>query len=148
MKKQTFTFYQASLETKLELPFVNDGIKAGFPSPATDCIQETIDLNRVVVKNPASTFFAHVDGDSMIDECIESGDLLVVDRSLTAVDADLAVCYLNDEFTLKRIRIEKDRIFLVPSNTTYAEIEVTPGDDFRLWGVVIATIKFNRRPKR
>lgn len=140
-------FFSADTDTALPLPYADEGIQAGFPSPAQDYINEHIDLNSEIVRHPSSTFYARVNGDSMIEEGIESGDLLVIDRSLEPDDGDLAVCCLNGEFTLKRIRLKRGVVWLVPSNETFDPILVTPDDRFEVWGVVTHTIKNNRRPR-
>ncbi len=135
------------LSTHIALPYADGGIQAGFPSPAQDYISESIDLNREIVRHPSSTFYGRVSGESMIDEGICEGDILVIDRSLEPTDGDLAVCCLDGEFTLKRIRLESGRIWLVPSNEMYDPILVTPERQFEVWGVVTHTIKNNRRPR-
>lgn len=135
------------LSTHIALPYADGGIQAGFPSPAQDYISESIDLNREIVRHPSATFYGRVSGESMIDEGICEGDILVIDRSLEPTDGDLAVCCLDGEFTLKRIRLESGRIWLVPSNEMYDPILVTPEHQFEVWGVVTHTIKNNRRPR-
>lgn len=135
------------LSTHIALPYADGGIQAGFPSPAQDYISESIDLNREIVRHPSATFYGRVSGESMIDEGIWEGDILVIDRSLEPTDGDLAVCCLDGEFTLKRIRLESGRIWLVPSNEMYDPILVTPERQFEVWGVVTHTIKNNRRPR-
>lgn len=123
------------------LPMAEGGICAGFPSPAQDYIEGGIDLNRELVKNPAATFFGRVSGDSMTGAGIDDGDLIVIDKSLQASDGDIAVCFLDGEFTLKRIHIEKDVMWLVPENPKYKKIKVTPDQNFMVWGVVTYSIK-------
>lgn len=131
---------------QLPLVYADGGIRAGFPSPAQDYIAESIDLNRTLIRHPAATFYARVVGDSMSGEGIVEGDILIVDRSVEAEHGDLAVCCVNGEFTLKRLCLDRgDRIYLMPSNRRYRPIEVTGDDDFMVWGVVIYTIKANRR---
>lgn len=138
--------YRPDLTTSLPLQYADDGIRAGFPSPAQDYISETIDLNRDLIKHPASTFYGRVVGDSMSEEGINEGDILVIDKSIDPEDGDLAVCCLDGEFTLKRIKIMRDnRVFLVPSNRRYRPIEVTKENEFVVWGIVMYTIKANRR---
>lgn len=137
----------ADISSSLSLPYADNGIQAGFPSPAQDYINESIDLNREIVRHPAATFYGRVEGDSMTGEGIDTGDILVIDRSLEPVDGDLVVCCLDSEFTLKRIKLEKNRVWLIPSNETFDPILVTPGCDFEIWGVVTYTIKNNRRPR-
>lgn len=140
--------YKADTSTELPLVFADAGIKAGFPSPAQDYITESIDLNKELIRHPASTFYAKVVGDSMCAEGITEGDILIVDRSIEAEHGDLAVCCLDGEFTLKRLCLNRgERIYLMPSNRKYKPIEVTKDNDFMIWGVVIYTIKANRRRK-
>ena len=123
------------------LPVAEGGICAGFPSPAQDYIEGGIDLNLELVKNPAATFFGRVSGDSMTGAGVDDGDLIVIDKSLQASDGDIAVCFLDGEFTLKRIHIEKDVMWLVPENPKYKKIKVTPDQNFMVWGVVTYSIK-------
>lgn len=147
MEKNKIEIHKADVTSILELPYADDGIKAGFPSPAQDYMDMVIDLNRELVKHPASTFYGRVSGTSMQDEGIEDGDILVIDKSLEVQNDDLVVCYIDGEFTLKRINIEKDVIWLVPSNKEFPSIKVTKDNDFIVWGVVTYTIKKNRRRK-
>ncbi len=116
-------------------------MKAGFPSPAQDHTDIKLDLNKELIKNPSSTFFARVSGDSMVDDGVDDGDLLVVDRSLCPSEGSLVVCYIDGEFTLKRIRVEEDYILLVPANSRYSPIKVTKDNDFYIWGIVKYLIK-------
>ena len=118
-----------------------EGIHAGFPSPATDYMTRAIDLNRELVKHPAATFYGRVVGDSMIDAGVEEGDILVIDKALDAQDGDMAVCFVDGEFTLKHLRMRDGRLSLVPANEKYPVIEVDEGTDFKMWGVVTYIIK-------
>ena len=127
--------------TRTELPVATSGVSAGFPSPADDHLDPPLDLNRELVRNPGATFFARVAGDSMQDDGIADGDLLVVDKSLEAYDGCVAVCFLDGEFTLKRIRLTDDNILLVPANKKYPTIEIDPQSDFRVWGIVRYVVK-------
>lgn len=129
------------MRTPSELPMAASGVAAGFPSPADDVPALSLDLNRLVVRNPSSTFFVRVAGDSMRDAGIDDGDLLAVDKSLAAEDGSIAVCFLCGEFTLKRVRIEQGRLLLVPANERYRPIEVHPEEEFAVWGVVTYVIK-------
>ena len=135
--------YSADLSTVLELPFVDGGIKAGFPSPAQDYLTDSIDLNRDIIKHKESTFYARVDGDSMKDAGIGDGDIVVVDRALDARDGDFVVAFLDKEFTIKQFRMDKsgEYAWLVPYNSDYSPIKVTADNDFLIWGVVTFTIK-------
>ncbi len=144
----TVDIFNADVSGSLALPYADEGIQAGFPSPAQDYLNESIDLNREIVKHPASTFYGRVEGESMIEEGIEPGDLLVIDRSIEPDDGDLTVCCIDGEFTLKRIRLERERVWLIPSNESFDPILVTPDNRFEIWGVVTYTIKQNRRPRK
>lgn len=137
----TIEIINADCSTHMPLPYADHGIQAGFPSPAQDYISESIDLNHEIVRHPAATFFGRVSGDSMINEGIEEGDLLVIDRSLQPEDGDLAVCCVDGEFTLKRIKLESDRVWLIPANEAFDPIVVTEENRFEVWGVVTYTIK-------
>lgn len=133
--------YGASAETKLELPLLSFGISAGFPSPALDFIDLTIDLNTHIIKRPVSTFFGRVRGESMTDAGINDNDLLVIDKSLEPLDGKIAVCYIDGEFTLKRIKLDKTGCWLMPANSNYKPIQITENNDLRIWGIVTYVIK-------
>ncbi len=133
--------FAADTRTATEVPMAASGVAAGFPSPADDHPAMSLDLNRLVVRNPSSTFFVRVAGDSMRDAGIDDGDLLAVDKSLEAHDGSIAVCFLDGEFTLKRVRIEGGKLQLAPANDRYRPIEVHPEEDFAVWGVVTYVIK-------
>ena len=140
--------FTADLSSHLPLPYADGGIQAGFPSPADNYLTETIDLNKELVRHPAATFYGRVSGDSMIEEGIEPGDILIIDRSIEPDSGDLAVCCIDGEFTLKRIKLEKNRVWLIPSNEMFDPILVTPENEFSVWGVVTHTIKAYRRKRR
>ncbi len=137
--------YLVDVSSKMPLPFADDGIRAGFPSPAQDYLEKAIDLNKELIQHPATTFYGRVVGDSMQDEGIEEGDILVIDKSLDLMNGDLAVCYVDGEFTVKRVKIEKEGVWLIPSNAKYPKIKINEENDFLVWGIVTYTIKKNRR---
>ena len=139
--KHAITVFPVSTETKLNRPFIDQGISAGFPSPAQDFIDLSIDLNKELIKHPSSTFFGRVKGSSMIDAGINNGDLLVVDKSLDPTDGKIAVCFIDGEFTVKRLKVEKDCCWLLPENDSYKPIRVTAENDFIVWGIVVYVIK-------
>jgi DNA polymerase V len=135
-------FYTPNYSTKLKLPFVSSGISAGFPSPADDFLDINIDLNKHLIKNPSTTFYGRVKGNSLIDAGIYDGDLLIVDKSLEPINGKIAVCFIDGEFTVKRIKIEKDIVWLIAENKDYPPIKVTKDNDFVIWGIVINVIKY------
>lgn len=124
----------------MKLPLFIVPVKAGFPSPAEDYLEENLDLNEYLIKHPAATFFVRVDGDSMKGAGIHRGDILIVDRALEASNGKIVVAIINGEFTVKRIRIEKEKILLEPENPRYVPIEVQPESDFEVWGIVTFVI--------
>ncbi len=123
------------------IPFTNQGVSAGFPSPAEDILESTLDLNKELIRNPASTFYARVRGESMSGAEIHDGDLLVIDKMVEPFDGCIAVCYIDGEFTLKRVKFEKDYALLMPENDKYKPIRVDEYSDFKIWGVVRYCIK-------
>ena len=148
MSKKNLTIYKVDAESHLPLPYADEGIRAGFPSPAQDYMELAIDLNKELIKHPTSTFYGRVVGDSMKDEGIEESDILVIDKSLELMDDDLAVCFIDGDFTVKRVRLESDAAWLVPSNVKYPPIKVTKDNEFMVWGIVTYTIKKNRRKRQ
>ncbi len=146
MKKQ-IEIHKIDISSNLPLQYADEGIKAGFPSPAQDYLEQAIDLNKELIRHPSSTFYGRVVGDSMKDEGIEEGDILVIDKSLELLNDDLAVCFIDGEFTVKRVRLEPDTAWLVPSNSNYPPIKVTKDNEFMVWGIVTYTIKKNRRKR-
>ena len=123
----------------LELPFMG-GVVAGFPSPAADFVYESIDLNKMLIKHPDATFYARVKGQSMVSDFMED-DLLVIDRSLEWSDNKIALCYVNNEFTLKRLKIEDGKCYLIPSNSDFPIIEVGDENEVVISGIVTYSIK-------
>jgi DNA polymerase V len=116
-------------------------ISAGFPSPAESYAECRLDLNEYLIPNPASTFFVRVEGESMSDYGINTGDLLIVDKSLPVFNGSIVIAALNGEFTVKSFYSRNGRIELYPGNKSYSMIEVTAEDDFEVWGIVIHCIK-------
>ena len=119
-------------------------IKAGFPSPADDYLRDSLDFNRDLIKNPEATFYGRVSGDSMRDAGINEGDIAVIDRSLQPADGDVIVAYVNEGFTIKYLDLthkEEGYIELQPANPNYSPIRIDSTDNFRVWGVVVWTIK-------
>lgn len=145
------TIHSSSFETVLNLPWADQGVRAGFPSPAQDYMDKSLDLNRDLIAHPAATFYATVDGDSMGDAGIDPGDIVVIDRALDPVQDDIVVAFINGEFTMKYLDLsnkDEGEIWLHPGNEAYPSFRITEGDDTRIWGVVTNIIKRVRKKKR
>ncbi len=118
-------------------------VKAGFPSPAED-MRERLDLVKLLVRHKASTFFFRVSGVSMVDAALDEGDIIIVDRAVEPYNNCKAVCYIDGEYTVKRVEMLGNKVRLMPANeqnTAYKPIEVTADNDFLIWGVVTYVIK-------
>ncbi|MBR3947488.1 MAG: translesion error-prone DNA polymerase V autoproteolytic subunit [Bacteroidales bacterium] len=120
-----------------------NALHAGFPSPAQNYMNGTIDLNRVLVRHRETTFFARVEGDTMKDAGIGNGDIVVIDKSLDAKDGDIVVAHLDGEFVLRRLQIDKKQkcAWLLPADSKSKPTKITDGNDLVIWGVVTYTIK-------
>lgn len=120
-----------------------NALHAGFPSPAQNYMNGTIDLNRVLVRHRETTFFARVEGDTMKDAGIGNGDIVVIDKSLDAKDGDIVVAHLDGEFVLRRLQIDKKHkcAWLMPADSKSKPSKITDGNDLVIWGVVTYTIK-------
>ncbi|MDO5654974.1 MAG: translesion error-prone DNA polymerase V autoproteolytic subunit [Flavobacteriaceae bacterium] len=129
------------ISTQTEIPLFINGISCGQTSPAYEKLENKLDINRELVRNPLTTFYAKVNGQSMIDDGIADGDLLVIDRSLQPQDGKIAVCFIDGEFTCKRIRIKRDGIWLMPANVDYRPIHINETQNFQIWGIVTHVIK-------
>lgn len=137
----TLEFYTPDYSTSAEIPLVDGGLRAGFPSPAEDFLEVKIDFNKEYIKNKDATFYARVKGNSMKNAGIFDGDVLVIDRSLEPQNDKIAVCVIDSEFTVKRIKIEKGIVWLIPENEEFKPIIVTEDNEFIVWGIVTASIK-------
>lgn len=136
------TFYNTNIDSELDIPLVSSFVSAGFPSPAEDFLDIEIDLNKYLIKNKFTTYFVKVSGNSMQDIGISDGDLLIVDKSLEPKDNKIAVCFIDGEFTVKRIKIDKNCVWLVAENPDYKPFKVTDENELIIWGIVINVIKF------
>lgn len=137
---ETLQFFTVDLSEKKEVPFFATPISAGFPSPADDYVDVSLDLNKHLIKHPSATFYARVKGDSMINAGICDGDLLIVDRALDIYDNCIAVCIIDGEFTVKRLKKKTNKVLLIPENKEYKAIEVSEFNDFEVWGIVAYVI--------
>lgn len=138
---KTIDIFSALTVTELELPYVKEGISAGFPSPALDFVDLTIDLNKHLIKHPSATFYGRVKGHSLQNAGISDGDLLIIDRSLEPINGKIAVCYIDGEFTAKRIKKTKSEIWLMPENEDYKPIKIDNEMNLIIWGIVTHVIK-------
>ena len=139
-KTKGLELYSCNTDVSLDIPYFEGGVSAGFPSPAEDYINDKLDLNSLLIENPLSTYYIRVVGDSMIGAGIVSGDLLIVDRALEISNNCIVVAYINGDFTVKKIKKTKQKIFLCPENNNYKSIELTKDMDFELFGVVVHAI--------
>tara|TARA_Y200000002_G_scaffold343605_1_gene316198 strand:+ start:34 stop:465 length:432 start_codon:yes stop_codon:yes gene_type:complete len=141
MKKEKLTFLKPKQESLMGQWLIEQGISAGFPSPADDFKEVRISLDNELVTNKEATFYARVSGDSMIGAGLDDGDLLVIDRSLNPENGKIAVCLVDGEFTVKRIKKEKDKLYLIPENKKYKRIEIKEENELIIWGMVKYVIK-------
>ena len=142
MKKENkLEFFIPKKENGLGQWLPEEGISAGFPSPADDFKEPRIRLDRELVKNKEATFYARVSGDSMVGAGLDDGDLLVIDRSLNPENGKIAVCLVDGEFTVKRIKKENNKLYLMPENKKYKPIELKEENELVIWGVVEYVIK-------
>ena len=121
--------------------FIDTGISAGFPSPADDFKETRISLDEELITNKEATFFAKVNGQSMIGAGLDDNDLLVIDRSLEPENNKIAICFLDGEFTVKRLKVKNGEVWLQPENPNYPIIKITEENDFVIWGIVTSVIK-------
>ena len=137
--------FKAQIQQPCPLPIFAAQVKAGFPSPADDFMEQRLDLNEHLIQHPAATFFVRVDGDSMVGAGIHQGDILIVDRSLEPTNGRIVIAILDGAFTVKRIRIggtfgREAQIFLESENPAFSPIRIPPESDFQVWGVVTYVI--------
>lgn len=130
--------------TQILIPLSEEGVAAGFPSPAEGYIEKDLDLNEHLIHHPAATFFVRADGDSMTGAGIFSGDLLLVDRSLNPVNGSVVIAVIDGDFTVKRLSLSNGKICLLPENSRFEPITITEEQDFQVWGVVAYSIHSHR----
>jgi len=132
--------YGYDQQSKIVRPLLLCGISAGFPSPADDYIDRLLDLNELLIKNPPATFFVKVAGDSMTGVGINSGDILIVDRSIEAANGKVVIAAVNGELTVKRLVKDNNSCSLVAENPDYAPLEINEESQCEIWGVVTSVI--------
>lgn len=133
-------FFSADTSSSVKLPLFLSPVSAGFPSPAEDYIERSLDLNQHLIKHPAATFYVKVQGDSMKDANLNDGDILIVDRSLEPKNNNIVVCIIDGNFTVKRIYKKNDSVVLTPANSKYSSIKISNDQQFEIVGVVTYTI--------
>ena len=133
--------YALSQTDEILIIHVDGAICAGFPSPADDYLETQIDLKAELIRNPDATFIVRVQGDSMSNDGIADGDVLIVDRSVKPRNRAVAVCYLNNSFTVKRLEKKGDKIRLLSANPAFSPIEIQETDELVIWGIVTYVIK-------
>jgi len=126
--------------TELPLPLYLAPVSAGFPSPAEDYLDRALDLNELLISNPAATFYVRASGDSMRDAGIQTGDILIVDRAIEPRPGKIVIAAVDGELTVKRLRLKDGRLYLAPENPAYPFLEVSPEASFEIWGVVTCVI--------
>jgi len=136
----TVILFPAKAPSRISIPLFISKVPAGFPSPADDYVEKTLDLNELCIKQPAATFFVRVEGESMLGAGIHPNDILVVDRSIVPVPGKIVVCALNGELTVKRLDCENDQWKLKAENSNYPDIELHEEIELVVWGVVTNVI--------
>ncbi|WP_431066742.1 LexA family protein [Methylotuvimicrobium sp.] len=124
----------------VKIPLFIGKVAAGFPSPADDYIEKTLDLNDLLIKKPAATFFVRAEGESMLGAGIHPNDILIVDRSLKPVPGKILICALNGELTVKRLKKLGGEIVLAAENPAYPDIHIRENSELVIWGVVTNVI--------
>lgn len=140
-QSKNLTFFIPEGKTNSGAQFVDTGISAGFPSPAEDFKEQRLSLDEELIKNKEATFYARVSGQSMIGAGLDDNDLLIIDRSLEPQNNKIAVCFLDGEFTVKRLKVEKNEVWLKAENPNYPNIKITEDNNFIIWGIVTNVIK-------
>lgn len=128
------------VDREREIPLIESAVSAGFPSIAEDYVDRALNLQELLVKHPAATFFVRVKGTSMMGAGILSNDILIVDRALTPTDNKIVIARIDGELTVKRLRLRDEKVLLLPENPSYDPIEITDSMDFEVWGVVTYVI--------
>ena len=141
MKKEKLTFLKPKKGNSIGQWLIEHGISAGFPSPADDFKEVRISLDKELVKNKEATFYARVSGDSMKNAGLSDGDLIVIDRSLNPENNKIAVCFIDGDFTIKRIIKREEELYLKPENKNYKKIIIKKEDQLIVWGIVTYVIK-------
>ena len=136
MHNKKLVFFHPNQEQKKRMHLAEEGISAGFPSPADDYLDMDLDLHDHLVQNPSSTFCVKAIGESMKDAGIQSGDVMIVDRSLEPENRSIVLAVIDGEFTVKRVNVNNNALYLMPENDSFNPLKITEEMDFQIWGVV------------
>lgn len=137
--------FPAIAKHPVHIPLYSDKISAGFPSPADDYIKDRISLDELLIYHQDATFFVRARGNSMVGAGIDEGDLLIVDKSLSANSGDIVIAIVDGGLTVKRLIMRGEQVILKPENNQCKEIEFKDGQELQIWGVVISSVKTFRR---
>jgi len=141
MQDEKLIFFNPNNDVRKQIHMAQEGVSAGFPSPADDFKELRISIDQEVVRNEEATFYARVSGVSMQGAGLDDGDLLVIDRSLEPQDDKIAVCFIDGSFTVKRLKVDVDCVYLMSENKNYKPIKVSEGDELLIWGIVTYVVK-------
>jgi DNA polymerase V len=141
MQHEKLIFFNPNHDVRKQIHMAQEGVSAGFPSPADDFKELRISIDQEVVRNEEATFYARVSGESMQGAGLDDGDLLVIDRSLEPQDDKIAVCFIDGSFTVKRLKVDVDCVYLMSENKNYKPIKVSEGDELLIWGIVTYVVK-------
>lgn len=141
MQDKKLIFFNPNHDVRKQIHMAQEGVSAGFPSPADDFKELRISIDQEVVRNEEATFYARVSGVSMQEAGLDDGDLLVIDRSLEPQNDKIAVCFIDGSFTVKRLKVDVDCVYLMSENKNYKPIKVSEGDELLIWGIVTYVVK-------
>ena len=141
MQDEKLIFFNPNNDVRKQIHMAQEGVSAGFPSPADDFKELRISIDQEVVRNEEATFYARVSGVSMQGAGLDDGDLLVIDRSLEPQNDKIAVCFIDGSFTVKRLKVDVDCVYLMSENKNYKPIKVSEGDELLIWGIVTYVVK-------
>ena len=136
----TLEFFAIDEQSLSSIPLFSDSVQAGFSSPAEDHMDMDLNLNDYLVHNPSATFCVKAIGESMKDAGIKSGDIMIVDKSLEPRNRSIVLAVIDGEFTVKRVNLNDNELYLIPENSNFSPIKITQEMDFQVWGVVTYVI--------
>ena len=139
-KQHALELFSPATKTKQMAPLFEHYVEAGFPSPADDYIEKTLDLNELCIQHPSATFYVRIKGESMVDAHIYPGDIVIIDRAIESASGKIILAVLNGEFTIKRLIKENNTWILKAENNAYQPIQIKPNDTFEVWGVITYVI--------